>query len=475
MELIVDNIRAIEEYNNPRNIRTEQVAQNFRKIREGFEQFDAAMERTLAVGETIEEQSLSLVAQYNDIILLTGSITEAVTNILASQVDIVQDGMHSVSDTVSSSFVFLSIGMIASLVIGIILATLLVWNITSPINRIIETLTSGAEEVKMASTQISSASQTLADGATSQAASLDETPSALEQMASMTRQNADNADKTLETTVQAGKAVEGGAAAMSSMSEAMRDISERSEKISQIVKTIEDIAFQTNLLALNAAVEAARAGEAGKGFAVVADEVRNLSQRSAQAARDTTELITGAVESVRRGNGIAEQLTHNFSEIEESMRVVGSLVDGITSATREQAQGVDQVNTAVAQMDKVTQQNAAESEATASASGQLDSQADTLMSEIGMLLNLVYGSHGDNGQNGGGRLVLGGGGEGAWEKGSGNGGGRSRQLTSSRGAKPIASLVSEGGGFGGTYGGGKGTMTVSAEEVIPLSEDTDGF
>ncbi|MCC8107551.1 MAG: methyl-accepting chemotaxis protein [Planctomycetes bacterium] len=307
--------------------------------------------------------------------------------------NVVTENAITYASTLAATMTTLMIAIGAvGIVVAMILAYVTVSRIIRQLRGVITALDGSSQQVSQAASHISSSSQQLAEGSTEQAASLEETSSALEEMASMTRQNADNAVKTNETTAQNGKRIESGSVAVGNMAEAMGEISESAEQINRIIKTIEDIAFQTNLLALNAAVEAARAGEAGKGFAVVADEVRNLAGRSAQAARDTTQLIETTISRVRHGSSIAEELITSFKEIEEGSNTVARLISEITAATNEQAQGVDQVNTAVAQMDKVTQSNAATAEESASAAEQLSGQAESLSGMVEQLVGMVEGS-----------------------------------------------------------------------------------
>ena len=283
------------------------------------------------------------------------------------------------------------LGGIAAILVALI-SVFIARSISRPINRIIAGLNEGANQVNDAASQVSTASQNLAEGASEQASSLEETSSALEEMAAMTRTNAENAKQANELSGQARTAAEKGDGTMEQLNAAMTAINDSSGQISKIIKVIEEIAFQTNLLALNAAVEAARAGEHGKGFAVVADEVRNLAQRAAQAARETTGLIEDSVSRAKEGTEVASEVAGALGAIVGDVTKVTDLIEGITKASEEQAQGVDQVNIAVSQMDKVTQGNAAGAEESASASEQLAAQSQAVKGMIDELSGLIHGT-----------------------------------------------------------------------------------
>ncbi|HBF35189.1 TPA: hypothetical protein DDW35_11575, partial [Candidatus Sumerlaeota bacterium] len=221
--------------------------------------------------------------------------------------------------------------------------------------------------------------------------SLEESSSALEELAGQATGNTEKAKLAASGAEQAQKTADQASGAMEQTVKAMEEIKTSSSKISGIIKTIEEIAFQTNLLALNAAVEAARAGEHGKGFAVVAEEVRNLAQRSAVAAKDTATLIGTSVEQSQRGAEVVVKAADAISQILEIAQNVASNAREVTSASEEQSTGIGQINNAVAQMDKVTQQVASNSEETASASEQLSAQAAQMNTIVSQLAAIIGG------------------------------------------------------------------------------------
>ena len=218
----------------------------------------------------------------------------------------------------------------------------------------------------------------------------------------MTRQNADNANQANGAAKEANTMALEGVNSMKRMADAIELIKNSASETAKIIKTIDEIAFQTNLLALNAAVEAARAGEAGKGFAVVAEEVRNLARRSAEAAKTTADLIEGAQKNAEAGVNVSTEVAKNLSGIQDKAGKVATLIAEIAAASKEQSQGIDQVNTAVSEMDKVVQQNAANAEESASASEELSSQAQELSAMVEDLSAIVGGA----GNNGGARKQL---------------------------------------------------------------------
>jgi methyl-accepting chemotaxis protein len=264
--------------------------------------------------------------------------------------------------------------------------------LVKPMKHVIRGLDESAGKVTEASAELSSTSNQLADGASRQVASIEETSAALEEVASMTRRNADNADLCDGLMREVNLVMEKANHSMAAQTLAMNEISSASEKTSRIIKTIDEIAFQTNLLALNAAVEAARAGSAGSGFAVVADEVRNLALRATSAARDTAALIEGTVNKVQEGEMLAARTSQDFVEVAAKAHKVGTLVAEIASASKEQSLAIAEVNQAVTEIDSVTQQTAANSEEAASASEELSAQSVHLKQMIDELVELISGS-----------------------------------------------------------------------------------
>lgn len=261
--------------------------------------------------------------------------------------------------------------------------------VTKPLNSSITSLNDASDQIVAAAEQVSGASQGLAEGASRQAACLEETSASLEEVSSMVRNNAAAADRAKMIANEARGFAETGTTDMAEMKAAMDDIKVASTDISKIIKSIDEIAFQTNLLALNAAVEAARAGEAGMGFAVVADEVRTLAQRSAQSAKDTAEKIEAAMVKSERGVQISLKVAANFDQIATRTRAVDQYVAEIADASREQSAALGQVNTAVTQMDKVMQGNAASAEEGAAAAEELSAQANCMRGTVGELLRMV--------------------------------------------------------------------------------------
>lgn len=235
-----------------------------------------------------------------------------------------------------------------------------------------------AEQINGGSTQVASTAQSLAHGATTQAAAIEQIGTTIRQVAEQAGATAEGAREVDRVSGVAGDAAARGDARMKAMLTAMGNIEEASRHISRIIKVIDEIAFQTNLLALNAAVEAARAGVHGRGFAVVAEEVRNLAARSAKAARETTQMIENTLLKVEQGSTAANETASALHEIVENVELVRGLVGDIAKAADEQAHGISEVDKGLEQIDRVTQQNTAAAEESAAAAEELSSQSDLL-------------------------------------------------------------------------------------------------
>jgi len=325
--------------------------------------------------------------------------TDAALGIVEEKIELVVKSLTAEADeavteyrktAVQLQYAIVIVAVIAA-VVGLTLGLLIANGIAGPINRITAGMSEGANQVASASGQVSSSSQSMAEGASEQAASIEETSSSMEEMSSMTKRNAENAVNADGLMKEANQVVKTANASMGQLTRSMAEISKASEETSKIIKTIDEIAFQTNLLALNAAVEAARAGEAGAGFAVVADEVRNLAMRAANAAKDTAVLIEGTVKKVNDGSKLVSSTNEAFMKVAESSGKVGTLVAEIAQASKEQSNGIEQVNLAITQMDKIVQQNAANAEESASASEEMSAQAEQLKEYVEDLVLLVAG------------------------------------------------------------------------------------
>ena len=295
-----------------------------------------------------------------------------------------------IDDSLKALILFIAVKVVAmSLCLVFILLCIVNFFLVNPISQVIEGLAAVRSEVESASDEVSAAGMELTERSSKQASAIEETSASLEQMDSMTKQNAQNVIHANKLMIETSHIVKDAAASIDKLTNSIGRLSKTSEETRKIIKTIEEIAFQTNLLALNAAVEAARAGEAGAGFAVVAEEIRNLAMRSSEAARNTAAMIEASIQETKKEIDLVYKTNDAFTNLSEGSRKVGELLGEVATSSQEQADGIGQIATAMSEIDRVTQENTASVGRTTSVIDEMRNQTDRMKEFISELVALV--------------------------------------------------------------------------------------
>jgi methyl-accepting chemotaxis protein len=364
---------------------------SYKNWREAYSVIDKAIEDTYRTSDP--EQQAEHYKNFGEKIDVgaasAAQIAKALEGIVAANKGVVDKAVEEANKTAASQRNLILIVLSSVMLLSVILAALTIRSITKSISEGVLIISEANSQVISASNQISASAMSLAEGASSQAASVEQVSATIEQSTAVNTQNSENAREASVLAQGANDAAGKGDLKVKKLMTSMVEITEASEQIAKIIKAIDEIAFQTNLLALNAAVEAARAGEHGLGFAVVADEVKNLAGRSANAAKETTSIIERAIGKIKEGNQIAKETNEAFAEILDKAKKTSDLIGEIASSVKEQSEGMNQISTAMGQIDAVTQQNAATSEEAAAASEEMNAQAASMMESVAELGKIV--------------------------------------------------------------------------------------
>jgi methyl-accepting chemotaxis protein len=291
---------------------------------------------------------------------------------------IVRDGIDMLINRLSH-ILKTSVIVISAFALGVILFSFLMGrSISRSLTRVIQGLKEAYSKVANAASQIASGSLQLAEGSSQQATAIEETSASLEEISSMAAQNAGHAHQTEALMKQADQAFMTADAAMSRLTGAMSEISEVSRKTSEIIKTIDEVAFQINILAINASIESARAGEAGAGFAVVANEVRNLARRSTESAKDTAALLEETTNKICEVENLVSSANEAFNSVSIITKKISELSGDIAAASEGQASGIGQVYKSVSEMENIIRRTAVRSEESAGISEEMNIQAEEM-------------------------------------------------------------------------------------------------
>lgn len=355
-----------------RHAQTIEILKNLQVAAKTYE--EALKDLILAMQETATENQIRIKTAAEVI-----NAADAVVDIGLKNVD---DLSRESTASLGMASTVMVVGLVLALILGVVIAIYIIRSIVSIVVESVKSLSEGTTQVVSASEQISSASVSLAEGASSQASSVEEVSATIEEATASNNQNADHSREASILAQHSNEAAKVGNQRVEELMGAMEKITDSSQKIAKIIKTIDEIAFQTNLLALNAAVEAARAGEHGLGFAVVAEEVKNLAERSAGAAKEITGIIEASIDQVKMGTDVANKTKESFGDILNGIKKTSDLIGEIAISAKEQAEGMNQIATAMGSVDQITQQNASASEETAAAAEELNAQALAMLQSV---------------------------------------------------------------------------------------------